>query len=69
MVSQQNPAEQGILSLQPNKPVSTINGVDQCGRADIMIYIIYQTRQDYLLHQLKHYSESVIDIKRNPIGT
>ncbi len=69
MASQQNPAEQGILSLQPNKPASTMNGVDQCGRADIMICNMYQTRQDYLLHQLKHYSEAVIDIKRNSIGT
>jgi hypothetical protein len=27
-------AEQGILSLQPKKPVSTMNVVDQCCRAD-----------------------------------
>jgi hypothetical protein len=30
---------------------------------------MYQTSQDYLLDQLKHYSEAVNDIKRNSIGT
>jgi hypothetical protein len=34
-----------------------------------MMCKMYQTSQDYLLHQLKHYSEAVIDIKRNSIGT
>jgi len=62
-------AEHGILSLQPKKPVSTMNVVDQFGRADNMMCKMYQTSQDYLLHQLKHYSEAVKDIKRNSIGT
>ena len=62
-------AEHGILSLQPKKPVSTMNVVDQFGRADNIMCKMYQTSQDYLLHQLKHYSEAVIDIKRNSIGT
>jgi hypothetical protein len=62
-------AEQGILSLQPKNPVSTMNVVDQCGRADNVMCKMYQTRQDYLSDQLKHYSEAVIDIKRNSIGT
>jgi hypothetical protein len=30
---------------------------------------MYQTSEDYLLDQLKHYSEAVIDFKRNSIGT
>jgi len=34
-----------------------------------MMCKMYQTSQDYLLHQLKHYSEAVVDIKRNSIGT
>ncbi len=46
-----------------------MNGVDQYGRADNMMCKIYQTSQDYLLDQLKHYSEAVIDIKGNSIGT
>jgi hypothetical protein len=62
-------AEHGILSLQPKKPVSTMNVVDQFGRADNIMCKMYQTSQDYLLHQLKHYSEAVKDIKRNSIGT
>jgi hypothetical protein len=62
-------AEQGIESLQPKKPVSTMNVVDQYGRADNMMCKMYQTSQDHLLDQLKHYSEAVIDIKRNSIGT
>jgi hypothetical protein len=55
--------------LQPKKPVSTMNIVDQFGRADNMMCTMFQTSQDYLLHQPKHYSEAVIDIKRNSIGT
>ncbi len=62
-------AEQEILLLQPKKPVSTMNVVDQCGKADNMMCKMYQTSQDYLLDQLKQYSEAVIDIKRNSIGT
>jgi hypothetical protein len=46
-----------------------MNVVDQYGRADNMMCKMYQTSQEYLLHQLKHYSEAVIDIKRNSIGT
>jgi hypothetical protein len=61
-------AEHGILSLQPKKP-ATKNVVDQFGRADNMMCKMYQTSQDYLLHRLKHYSEAVINIKRNSIGT
>ncbi len=44
-------AEQGILSLQPKKPVSTMNVVDQCCRADNMMCKMYKTSQDYLLDQ------------------
>jgi hypothetical protein len=62
-------AEQGILSLQPKKQVSTMNVVDQCGRADNMMCKMYQTSQDSLFDQLKHYSEAEIDINRNSIGT
>ncbi len=42
-------AEHGIFSLQPKKPVSTMNGVNQFGRADNMMCKMYQTSQDYLL--------------------
>ncbi len=57
-------AEHGILSLQPKKLVSTMNVVDQFGRADNMMCKMYQTSQDYLLHQLKHYSEAVLRSNR-----
>jgi hypothetical protein len=46
-----------------------MNVVDLCGRADNIMCRINQTSQDYLLDQLKHYSEAVIDIKRNSFGT
>jgi hypothetical protein len=62
-------AEQRKLSWQPTKQVSTMNVVDQCGRADNMMCKSNQISQDYLLDHPKHYPEVVIDIKRNSIGT
>ncbi len=56
--------------MQPKKPVSTRNVLDQCGRASYnMMCKMFETSQDYLLDQLKHFSEAVMDIKRNSIGT
>ena len=62
-------AEQGMLSFELKKPVSTMIIVDQCGWADNMMCKINQTSQDFLLDQFKNYPEAVKTIKRNSIGT
>ena len=62
-------AEQRKLSLQPKKPVSTINVVDQCGWADNMMCKINQTSQDFLLDQFRHFPEAVVPIKDHSIST
>jgi hypothetical protein len=57
-------ADQGMLSYEPKKPVSTMIVVDQCGWADNMMCKVNQTSQDFLLD---HHPEAVITIKRNLI--
>ena len=44
-------AEQGMLSFELKKPVTTMIIVDQCGWADNMMCKINQTSQDLLLDQ------------------
>jgi hypothetical protein len=61
-------AEQGMLSYEPKKPVSTMIVVDQCGWADNMMCKVNQTSQDFLLDQFNHHPEPVITIKRNSRG-